>query len=440
MKKIKKHLLMLFLFLLSCSSTALSVSAAKDESPAIVTGVKAKADESSVTVSWKKAENATGYQLYMKTGTSGSYKRVVTLKTTSYTVKKLKPQTQYSFRVRAYRTLNGQKYYSSSYSKAVTATPTILAPANVSDFKCYQSGNRKAYFSWDKSANATGYTIYRYDSSQKKYVKLKSTTSTSCVVSRLKNGTTYKFRIRSYRTVRGVTRYSSKYSSTVTVTPQKISAEVAAIHPLQFKATVTANITAKPANSKSKKQLVKKGTQVTVISLATICKVELANGQQVYIARAKLTLDSSIYSKKAYSRSLKEAFVNQNGYSSPTKYLIWVSTYTQQYTLYTGSAGKWKILRTAKVSTGKAATPTSIRICRITKKEEKWTYDDGRYQAPIVYFYSGNAFHSRLHNSDGSIADATIGRPASGGCVRMYDEDVTYIYKNCPIGTTVIIY
>ena len=36
--------------------------------------------------------------------------------------------------------------------------------------------------------------------------------------------------------------------------------------------------------------------------------------------------------------------------------------------------------------------------------------------------------------------DASIGYPISHGCVRMYDEDVAYIYNNIPVGTTVVVF
>ncbi|MBQ3404696.1 MAG: L,D-transpeptidase, partial [Oscillospiraceae bacterium] len=32
------------------------------------------------------------------------------------------------------------------------------------------------------------------------------------------------------------------------------------------------------------------------------------------------------------------------------------------------------------------------------------------------------------------------GYPVSHGCVRMYTSDVQWIYNNCPIGTTVVVY
>lgn len=435
MKKITKLLLSFYIALALCGFLSVSAAAA----PAKVSGLTTKSYESSVALSWKSASGASGYEIYMSAGSKKNFKLAASTQSTSYTVKELTPETTYYFRIRSYSTSGGKKTYG-SYSSIVSAKPTVTAPSLPSDFKCYQSGNGKAYFSWEKGTNANGYVIYCYNKTKKKYVKIASSKTTSCVVSGLTNGTTYKFKIRSYRSVKGVIRYSSKYSSVVKVTPQKLSKKVSSVQTMQYKATVTANVTASPANSSSKKQTVKKGTQVTVLSRATTCTVELPNGQQVYISSSKLNFTSSIYTTKDYSRSLKQNFVNQKGYSSPTKYLIWVSTYTQTYSLFTGSTGNWKLLRTNKIATGNALTPTSTRIAKITKKEEAWRYEDGTYQAPVVYFYGGNAFHSRLHNSDGSIADATIGKPVSSGCVRMYDADIQYIYKNCPIGTTVVIY
>lgn len=413
--------------------------AAKDYTPSRVTTLTAKAGESSVTLKWKKASKATGYNVYMKIGEDGTYKRIVSTKKTSYTKSGLTPGKMYYFRIRSVCSTGSQKYYSTSYSKTVKAKPTIKATAAPTGFKSYKTANNTVYFSWNKAKNATGYLIYRYDSNTKKYVQAAKTTSKTASVSGLTNGKSYKFKIRSYRTIRGVTRYGA-YSSAITVKTQKQSAAVASIHPMWYKATVRSTITASPANSKSKKQTVKKGTKVTVISYGSVCKVRLLNNDEVYIRYANLNITSTIYTKTSYSRSVKEDYVNQSGYTSKTKYLIWVSTYTQEYCLYTGSKGKWKLLRTAKVATGKAATPTASRICKITRREPRWTYENGTYQAPIVYFHYENAFHSRLHNPDGSLAGQAIGKPVSGGCIRMYDEDIQYLYDNVPDETTVVIY
>lgn len=424
-----------------CFTFLFAVSAsAKSYTPSKVTSLTAKASESVVKLTWKAASGATSYQVYMKTGSSGTYKRVTTTKNTTYTKSGLKNGQTYYFRIRSVRTVGSKKYYSTSYSKVVSAKPVVKSTSPPTNFKAYQACNSKVYLSWSAASNATGYAIYKYDTSTKKYKLIGTTKSTSYTVSGLTNGKSYKFKARTYRKVGTVTRYSTKYTSVVTVTPQKLSSSVSSVHTAYFSATVKSTVTATPANSSSKKQTVKKGAKVTVISYGTICKVKLTNGQQVYIRYSNLNFKSILYTTKSYSKTLKQDFVNQRGYTSKTKYLIWVSTYTQEYSLFTGSRGKWTLIRTAKVSTGRTSNPTAARVCSITKKATGWYYEDGTYQAPVVYFYSLNAFHSRLHNSDGSIADATIGKPASSGCVRMYDADIQYIYKYCPIGTTVVIY
>ena len=61
---------------------------------------------------------------------------------------------------------------------------------------------------------------------------------------------------------------------------------------------------------------------------------------------------------------------------------------------------------------------------------------------PIVNFYQGGyAFHSRLlyHGTD-EVKDPSIGFPVSLGCMRMYNEDVQWMYDNIPIWTTVVVW
>lgn len=69
----------------------------------------------------------------------------------------------------------------------------------------------KIKLTWDKISGASGYVIQRYSSSKKKYVTVKTIkkgTTTSYTNSGLKKNTTYKYRIRSYKTVRGHKIYS----------------------------------------------------------------------------------------------------------------------------------------------------------------------------------------------------------------------------------------
>ena len=71
-------------------------------------------------IKYKKISGASGYRIYIRTGKKGKYKRVkqyTSGKKVSYKSKKLKRKKTYYVKVRAYKTINGKKYFG-SYSKA----------------------------------------------------------------------------------------------------------------------------------------------------------------------------------------------------------------------------------------------------------------------------------------------------------------------------------
>lgn len=89
--------------------------------PKKVTNVKIKSSKSkTATLSWKKVTGITGYEVAYSTKKSSGYKSAGTTKSISLTKKKLKKNKKYYLKVRAYKTINGKKYYS-SYS-----TPKII--------------------------------------------------------------------------------------------------------------------------------------------------------------------------------------------------------------------------------------------------------------------------------------------------------------------------
>ncbi|MCQ4635805.1 N-acetylmuramoyl-L-alanine amidase [Anaerovorax odorimutans] len=83
--------------------------------------VSSKAGKRKITVKWKKVTGASRYVVYRATKKSGKYKKIATLKSNrrSYTNKKLKKNKRYYYKVRAYRTVKGKKYYS-NYSSYTT--------------------------------------------------------------------------------------------------------------------------------------------------------------------------------------------------------------------------------------------------------------------------------------------------------------------------------
>ncbi len=65
------------------------------------------------TISWNKTNGADGYVLYYSNTKDGSYKKLKTTTATSYTHSKASKSKTYYYKVRAYKTVNGEKIYSS---------------------------------------------------------------------------------------------------------------------------------------------------------------------------------------------------------------------------------------------------------------------------------------------------------------------------------------
>ena len=109
------------------------------------------------------------------------------------------------FRVRAYKNVNGKKYYS-TWKTLTTATlpgtPTLSVTA----------GTKKATLKWNKQTGATGYIVYMATSKNgiyKKVATVKGNSKISYTKTGLTKGTTYYFKVAAYETVGGKTIYSS---------------------------------------------------------------------------------------------------------------------------------------------------------------------------------------------------------------------------------------
>lgn len=99
------------------SSTSLKTAT----SPAKVkiSGLK-NSSSRTASLKWKKVKGATGYEIYAKKGT-GSYKKMKTITSKTTVQLKLSKNTKYTFKVRAYKTVNGKKVYGDfSGTKSIT--------------------------------------------------------------------------------------------------------------------------------------------------------------------------------------------------------------------------------------------------------------------------------------------------------------------------------
>ncbi len=143
-----------------------------------------------------------------------------------------------------------------------------------------------------------------------------------------------------------------------------------------------------------------------------------------------------------YDSAVKAAWVNAKGYASKTDYLVWVNITYQRVNIFTGSAGNWTLINTFIVGTGATGRDTPTGVFSIIGRHTRgWTTKTYTVKPVINFFNYAYGFHSRLYSpGTTTVIDARIGFPISHGCVRMYDNDVAWIYDNIPTNTAVVVY
>ena len=172
-------------------------------------GEKSKSS-TAITLEWLSSAGASGYVLEQYKG--GKWTSIAVIKDkdrTYYTVNGLNPDTTYTFRIRAYATNGSDTLYSDNYSR--TAVKTRIG--NVKSFSGEGISASAVKLDWSKNDKATGYVIEQYKGG--KWTALattKNNTTLTFTVKGLADDTAYSFRIKSYRTVNGVTDFS-EYTS-----------------------------------------------------------------------------------------------------------------------------------------------------------------------------------------------------------------------------------
>ena len=186
--------------------------------PAKVTEVDTETRSSTyLTLNWKKVSGASGYRIYKYNTSSKSYEKVTTISkgsTVSYKVTGLSTATEYQFKVRAYKKTDTGTLWGSSSS----AYKDCTKPAQTKNLKAATKSSAVT-LTWSKVARAGGYQIYRYNSKTKKYEKIatvKGNKTFSYKNTKLKKGSTMKYKVRAYKTYNG-TNYYGAYSEVVSI-------------------------------------------------------------------------------------------------------------------------------------------------------------------------------------------------------------------------------
>ncbi len=163
--------------------------------------VKTSFETDSITLTWDKVSNASGYYVYCLNADGGKYTRVADVGTTTATIKKLKHTTQYWFKVAAYLKVNGQKLEGQS-----TVKKTATQPAKVGGLYASRASTVNE-MKWNRNDRATGYKIYRAcyktDGSYTLYKTIGNNKTTTFTDTSTEQGRAYYYKVVAYRNLYG---------------------------------------------------------------------------------------------------------------------------------------------------------------------------------------------------------------------------------------------
>ena len=151
--------------------------------------------KTSAQILWNKVGSADGYEVYYKIG-DGEYALAKRLTNNTFTMKNLTADTQYTYKVRAYRVVNDERQYGFfSNEKKVY----ILGTTKIKSVT--RSGDQTATISWNAVQNADGYYLQRSNLSNGIFEKIASLTTLSYKDNNLTIGEAYYYRVVPYKKI-----------------------------------------------------------------------------------------------------------------------------------------------------------------------------------------------------------------------------------------------
>ena len=150
--------------------------------------VKISSNNNTLIINWDNQEVATKYEVY-RSENNKKWKKIKSTTDNSYTDKGLTYNKKYYYKVRAY---DGSKWsgYSNVVSKKVVPNKVKLSISSV--------GTNNVKLSWEK-VSVNGYEVYM---NGKKIATIKKNGTLTYNKTKLKANTTYKFKVRAYKTVK----------------------------------------------------------------------------------------------------------------------------------------------------------------------------------------------------------------------------------------------
>lgn len=184
----------------------------------------------SIKLTVKKVDGATGYEFYKKTDGDADFSKLGYQTSTTYTAKNLKTDVEYTFKVRAYATVDGKKVYG-AYSEVSAAVKPELAKTKLSATATTTTSNASIKFTFTKVTGANGYCVVKKDADPTGLDKDDDncTTGTTLTLKTAEieavlgvatgeaNGVKAEYEAYAFRTVDGASKFSKEASNVVKV-------------------------------------------------------------------------------------------------------------------------------------------------------------------------------------------------------------------------------
>ncbi|WP_099466997.1 family 10 glycosylhydrolase [Konateibacter massiliensis] len=187
--------------------------------PGKISSLTAKVQNITVSLTWKKAENAESYVIYRSTSKNSGFEEIGGTTKLKYTDKTAVQGKSYYYRVCA----KGNGVFGEGVTTS-KASKIPLGPKGVKSLKYKAETYNTINLSWKASKGATKYVIYRSTSKEGTYKKVKTTTGTTYRQTKVKCGQVYYYKIVPYSDkIPGTAKIIKAYTKPNAVTNLKAS-------------------------------------------------------------------------------------------------------------------------------------------------------------------------------------------------------------------------
>lgn len=260
------------------------------------------ATENSISISWNKIENATNYQVQYQDA-YGNWIDYAFTADTAITFVNLQPASFFAVRIRAF-TQNGQEASWGNFSQINVATK----PSQVTNLKL-TSSDTSITAKWSAVNGASGYRIYIYNSSTKKYELKNTVLSASSKITGLKPNKTYKVKVAAFKSCDNMTFVGTKSKAIKIKTKNK-------------------QVTLSSAKSKKKKKITVKWKKKSGVSGYQVMWSTSSNFKKNFLSR-KISGSSKTSTTLTTAKSKKKYYVRVRAYKKSGKkytYYSWSKT------------------------------------------------------------------------------------------------------------------